>query len=77
MTEENPVTSVHCRHFVEPDGSLVCICMRCLRTLVRGRNESDLHLQVPEHVCPGDWQATKHATETPSDASAARSCARR
>lgn len=49
------------RHFVEPGGSLVCICTLCLRTLARGESESDLHLDVPEHNCPGDWRISSRA----------------
>lgn len=75
MTEDTASISLRCEHFVEPDGSVVCICMECLRTLARSGDESDLHIRVPEHVCPGDWKTTERGTETHPGNSAARSCA--
>ena len=42
---------LHCKHFREPDGSLVCICLRCFLTIARGENEPDLHKAVGKHAC--------------------------
>ena len=59
MNNAAPSISVQCQHFVEPDGSLVCICMRCLLTLARGKDESHLHTDMAGHVCAGDWRLSE------------------
>jgi hypothetical protein len=43
-----------CKHFREPDGSIACVCMECLRTLAMNKSEADLHRNRVVHLCsPG------------------------
>ena len=40
------------RVFREPDGTLACICMRCLLTVARCTNKDHLEIEA-EHLCSG------------------------
>lgn len=59
MKNVAPTIAVQCKHCVEPDGSWACICAHCLLTLARGKNESELHRDIAQHICNGEWRLSE------------------